>query len=117
MARLAPFDAEPGPDPSPEISTRLPSGVNFSRLAWFTDTGKLSDAFLLATSIIVTVPSCALAAQISFPSGVTSNPSTPRPDATFVISHVLRVPPGGGPAVGEGPPPGGRACGGNEDIT
>src|SRR5450432_2800728 len=119
MARLEPFEAAPeaGPDPSPEINTRRPSGVNFKRLAWFTETAKGCDAFLLATSMMVTVPSCALAAQISFPPGDTSKPSEPRPDGTLVISHVLRVPPGGGPAFGGGPPPGGRACGGNDDIT
>src|SRR6202042_2182188 len=102
-----PASFELGPPPNPEIKTNFPSGVNFNRFARFTEIGIVCVAFLFATSMIVTVPSAAFAAQISLPSGDTSKPSTPFPAGTFVTRQVFRGPapggiPGGGPP---GPPP------------
>ncbi|PYU83153.1 MAG: hypothetical protein DMG50_09160 [Acidobacteria bacterium] len=62
--------------------------------------------------MMVTVASCAFAAQISLPSGDTSKPSAPWPAATLVTRHVFRGPPGGGPVPGGGPPTGGAVAGG-----
>src|SRR5580765_8974267 len=54
--------------------------------------------------MMVTVASRAFAAQISFPSGEMSKPSTPLPAGTFVISQVRRVCPPGPPGpCGAGP--------------
>src|SRR6266700_3093682 len=82
----------PAPPPSPEINTRVPSGVNFSRFVPRTEIGRVCVARLLVTSMMVTVASCALAAQISLPSGDTSKPSVPCPAAMLVTRHVFRGP-------------------------
>src|SRR5438477_236342 len=82
--------------PPPAIKTRLPSRVNFSRLAPGSEMGRVSITRLLAASMIVTVASCAFAAQISLLSGDRSKPSAPWPAGTLVTRHVLRGPPGGG---------------------
>src|SRR5258708_38264893 len=59
--------------------------------------------------MMVSVPSCALAAQICLPSGERSNPSEPRPAGTLLTRHVFRGAPGGGPGGGAefGDAPGG----------
>src|SRR5260370_675543 len=100
------------PPPPPAIKTRLPSGVNFSRLAPLNEIGRVCVTRLAAVSMMVTVASCAFAAQISLPSGDTSKPSAPRPAATLVTRHVFRGPPGGGLIPGGGPPAGGVEPGG-----
>src|SRR5207237_1438122 len=108
-SRITRLPLPPAAAPKPATRTRAPSGVNFSRFAPFTEIGIVCAAFFPAMSIVVTVASCALAAQISFPSGETSNPSAPRPAAMLVTFHVLR-------AAGAGPPgraePGGAEPGG-----
>src|ERR1700688_327133 len=91
-----------GPEGLPETNTCLPSGIYFTRLP-LTAMGKVCVDFFEATSMIVTVPSCALAAQICLPSGERSKPSEPRPAGTLVMRHVFRGPPGGGPRGGEEP--------------
>src|SRR5579863_7879710 len=53
---------------------------------------------------MLTEASCALATQISLPSGETSNPSEPWPTGTVVICHDFWLPPWGGPP-GPGPRP------------
>src|SRR5439155_9926997 len=63
---------------------------------------------------IVTVASCAFAAQIAWLSGDRSKPSAPWPAGTLVTRHVFRGPPGGGPIPGGGPSPGGPPAGGAE---
>src|SRR4029077_19947273 len=110
ITRFAPDEPE-GP---PETSTRFPSGVNFKRLP-LTGIGRVCVAFLVATSMMVTLASWAFAAQISLPSGERSNPSEPRPAPTLVTRHVFRGEPGGGPpeggiAPGGGPGFGADAC-------
>src|ERR1022692_3194825 len=100
------------------MRTSLPSGVNFNRLAPRTLAASVATTFLAATSTTDTVPSRALATQISLPPGATSKPSDPRPTATMVWVHwgvggggAVAGPPGGGPpgggAPGGGPPGGG----------
>src|ERR1022692_4496883 len=97
------------------MRTSLPSGVNFNRLAPRTLAASVATTFLAATSTTDTVPSRALATQISLPPGATSKPSDPRPTATMVWVHwgvggggAGAGPPGGGPpgggAPGGGPP-------------
>src|ERR1017187_4128354 len=70
--------------PKDEISTSFPSGVNFSRLAPRTSAARVCVTDLLATSMMETVPSWALATQISLWSAETSNPSEPLPTFTTV---------------------------------
>src|SRR3979490_1636356 len=64
--------------------------------------------------MMVTVASRALAAQISFPSSDTSNPSAPLPAGTLVTFQVIRGRPAGGPYPWGGPPADAPAtpCGG-----
>src|SRR5437879_12817245 len=76
--------------------------------------GRVSITRLLAALMIVTVASCAFAAQISLLSGDRSKPSAPWPAGTLVTRHVFRGPPGGGPIPGGGPSPGGPPAGGGE---
>src|SRR5690242_15611247 len=74
------------------MNTRLPSGVNFSRLAPLTFAGRVAVTFLVVRSTIETVPSPAFATQSSFWSGETSKPSQPFPTGTTVS---FQSPPGG----------------------
>src|SRR5579871_675168 len=94
---------------SDATKTRLPSGVNFSRFAVATFAFTVSITFFAAKSTIEIVPSPALAAQISLPSGDTSNPSAPRPTAITVSLQSGWGDGGGSPGrtcgVGEGAPP------------
>src|SRR5258707_15236032 len=100
-SRITTLALEDPPNP-PETNACLPSRVNFRRLPR-TEIGKVCSAFFVATSMMVTVPSCALAAQICLPSGERSKPSEPRPAGTLVIRHVFRGGPGGGPGGGAEP--------------
>src|SRR5580704_4606928 len=72
------------PLPKSEISTSLPSGVNFNRFECFVFTSTVCVTFFDATSIIDTVPSPEFAAHTSFSSGEISIPSGPLPTFTFV---------------------------------
>src|ERR1700722_3512103 len=94
------------PAPRAEIKTLVPSVVNFRRFAPRSGIGIVCRAFLVATSMMVTVASRALAAQLSLPSGEMSKPSTPWPAGTFVTSQVRRGPPEGGPELAGGYYPG-----------
>src|SRR5258707_9440685 len=100
-SRITTLALEDPPNP-PETNACLPSRVNFRRLPR-TEMGKVCSAFFIATSMMVTVPSCALAAQICLPSGERSKPSEPRPAGTLVIRHVFRGAPGGGLGGGAEP--------------
>src|SRR6266404_2230639 len=100
-SKITKLALEEPPNP-PETNACLPSRVNFRRLPR-TEIGKVCSAFFVVTSMMVTVPSCALAAQICLPSGERSKPSEPRPDGTLVIRHVFRGGPGGGLAGGAEP--------------
>src|ERR1022692_5162737 len=90
------------------MRTSLPSGVNFNRLAPRTLAASVATTILAATSTTDTVPSRALATQISLPPGATSKPSDPRPTATMVWVHWGV----GGGGAGAGPPGGGAPGGG-----
>jgi hypothetical protein len=84
-----------------ETSASFPSAVNLSRLAPPTSAARVWVTCLRKTLINNGYrPSCALATQISLPSGETSNPSEPLPTGTTVSfqSSPLLVPrgPGGG---------------------
>src|ERR1019366_5212494 len=82
-----------------DTKTYLPSRVIFRRLALPVD-GIVWSTFLVATSMMEMVLSCALATQSSSPSGDRSKPSDPRPTGMLVIfqSGPPR-PPGGGPPL------------------
>src|ERR1039458_2352029 len=70
-----------------ETNTRLPSGVNFRRLAPVTSAASVWITFLPAKSIMEIVPSWAFAAQISLPPGETAKP--PRAPSTATRDHRL----------------------------
>jgi hypothetical protein len=86
-----------------ETRTHLPSGENFSRLAPRMLASRRWTTFLLGTSTIAMLPSCASAAQSSRPFEDTSNPSVPLPTATSVCSQSLRVGAGRPGGCGDGP--------------
>src|SRR5437667_4222996 len=62
--------------------------------------------------MMLTVASCAFAAQISYDVFCSKKNSAPWPAATLVTHHVFRGPLGGGPIPGGGPPAGGVEPGG-----
>src|SRR5260370_27142726 len=84
------------PPPPPAINTRLPSGVNFSRLAPLSEIGRVCVTRLLAASMMVTVASCAFAAQISYAVFCLKKTTAPRAAAILGTRHVFRVTPAAG---------------------
>src|SRR6266550_1958843 len=76
---------------SDEIRTSFPSGVNFRRFAPRTLAEKLA-AVIAPRSIVVMVPSPALAAHTVLPSGETSKPSTRGPAGSVVALQLGRGP-------------------------
>src|SRR4030081_517838 len=116
-SKITTFALDEPPNP-PETNACLPSRVNFKRLPR-TEIGNVWRGFFAATSMMVTVPSCAFATQICLPSGATSKPSLPPPAGTLVTRHVFRGTPGGGPGGGAEPgePPGGGPKVGAEGKT
>src|ERR1019366_1543505 len=100
-----------------DTKTYLPASVIFRRLALPVD-GIVCITFLLETSMMEMVLSCALATQSSLPSGDRSKPSDPRPTGILAMfqSGAPPRPPGGGPPGPPrppgppGPPPGPGPC-------
>src|SRR5580658_7826200 len=85
-----------------EINTRLPSGVNFRRLAPFSFASIDAVTFRCAVSIIQSLPSLAAAVQSSFQSGDTSKPSVPNEVGIVVTNQSRCAGPGGAGCVGSG---------------
>ena len=102
--RVDPSSTTKSGPPNVETNTNFPSGVNFKRFAPRTFTFSVCTTFLAARSMTEMVPSCALAAQISFPSGETSKPSEPLPTGITVSVQLVRgAGLGAAPAGGGGP--------------